>query len=176
VPELPPVPVPTAAPGNIPAFDRSSELQSELRQQQSETVDLKNQIAELKAQLERQQADSQRLTVQLQEQQRAVDTITAQMEALTLQRNRPNESIDQPARLQNLVMGAVGVTLLIVIVGGGMILVGVIVLLVVQSQRRSRPVQVIHPIQPTYTFSNQEFLPPQSVRPRRTRQIDYYED
>jgi len=172
-PELPAVAVqPNSSANQSP--DRQFQLERDLERQQTEGTELKTQIQDLKSQiqdlkssLERQQSDTQRLTSQLQEQQRTIDRSTAQLASSA-------SSIEQPGRFQIFILGAVGVTLLVVAVGGSIILVGIIVLLV-QSRRQPRPMQIIHPIQPTYSFSNQEFLP-SSVRTRGPRQIDYYEN
>jgi hypothetical protein len=172
-PELPAVAV-QPSPNATQNPDRQFQLERDLERQQTQGTELKTQVQELKGQiqelkssLERQQSDTQRLTSQLQEQQRSLDRSTAQLASSA-------SSIEQPGRFQILVLGAVGVTLLVVAVGGSIILIGIIVLLV-QSRRQPRPMQIIHPIQPTYSFSNQEFLPP-SARTRGPRQIDYYEN
>lgn len=169
-PVLPAIPVQTAPPPSVNALDSQDQvrLNGQLDRQQTEIEGLKTQVSDLKSQLEKQQTDTQRLNTQIQQQQTQLDT-------MTLQRARPADvAIEQPNRFQALTLGAMGAVMLIVVVGGGMVLVGVIVLIVSQ-RRQSRSMQVIHPIQPPYSFSTQEFLPP-SPRPRRTRQIEYYED
>lgn len=165
-PELPPVPVP-ANPLESQTSDRVIELEQDLEQQQAETEDLR-------AQLDKQQADLQRLSAQLQEQQRVMSEMAVQMDTLVAQRDRAAD-LEQPTRFQTLTLTAIGVTLLIVVAGGGIILIGIIILLMQSQRRPSRSMQIVHPVQPSYTFPEQDFLTP-PTRPRRTRQIEYYED
>jgi membrane-bound ClpP family serine protease len=172
-PVLPVIPPPAPAPSSSQAVDdqyRQDQyrLKAEVDQQQTEIEGLKSRVEDLKSQLEKQQTESQRLTSQLQQQQ-------TQIETMVIQRSQLASSIEQPNRYQTLTLGAVGVMLLIVTMGGGMILVGIIVLLVQSQRRQARSMQVIHPIQSPYTFSTQDFLP-SAAKPRRTRQIEYYED
>jgi hypothetical protein len=161
-----PIPVPPY-PSSLAEASSDPQLTRDLDQQRSEVTALKTQVEDLKRQVEQQRNDMQRLTVQIQAQQDTLNTIAARTD-----RSDPLASSGQS---QTLLMGAVGFGFLVVLGGGGALLIGVIVLLV-QSQRRSnRTMHVIHPVQPTYSFSDQDLLPPQ-MRPRRARQINYYED
>ena len=163
-----PIPVPPPYPNSFPGSSNDPQLLRDLEQQRGETTALKSQVEDLKAQIEQQRTEMQRLTAQLQAQQ---DTLTT----LATRPERGGGSLNGSGQSQTLLMGVVGFGFIVVLAGGGAILIGVIVL-IMQSQRRSsnRPVQVIHPVPPTYAFSDQEFLPP--MRPRRARQINYYED
>lgn len=170
---LPPVPQTTASPLPVPPYPISapdsndSQLSRDLEQQRTEAAALKSQVEDLKGQVEQQRTEMQRLTAQIQAQQDTLNSIAA--------RSDRGDAISASGQSQTLLMGAVGFGFLVVLGGGGALLIGVIVLLV-QSQRRSnRTMHVIHPVQPTYSFSDQELLPP-PMRQRRPRQINYYED
>lgn len=161
-----PIPVPPPYSTGLPASGDTSELSRDLEQQRSEATALKSQVEDLKGQIEQQRNEMQRLTAQIQAQQETINAIAARPD-----RSEPLGS----GQSQTLLMGAIGFGFLVILGGGGAVLIGVIVLLI-QSQRRSnRTMHVIHPVQPTYSFSDQELLPP-AMRPRRARQINYYED
>ncbi|MBD2089916.1 hypothetical protein H6F67_08615 [Microcoleus sp. FACHB-1515] len=161
-----PIPVPPY-PTNLTETNSDPQLTRDLEQQRTETAALKSQVEDLKRQVEQQRNDMQRLTAQIQVQQETLNTIAA--------RSDRGDALSGSGQSQTLLMGAVGFGFLVVLGGGGAVLIGVIVLLV-QSQRRSnRTMHVIHPVQPTYSFSDQDLLPSQ-MRPRRARQINYYED
>lgn len=163
----------TATPIPVPPYPASlaetndPQIARDLDQQRTETATLKSQVEDLKRQVEQQRTDMQRLTAQIQVQQDTLNTIAA--------RSDRGEALDGSGQSQTLLMGAVGFGFLVVLGGGGALLIGVVVLLI-QSQRRSnRTMHVIHPVQPTYSFSDQDLLPSQ-MRSRRARQINYYED
>ncbi|NJL21607.1 MAG: hypothetical protein HC895_13590 [Leptolyngbyaceae cyanobacterium SM1_3_5] len=164
-PEVVPIPVPPYPTSLTEAND--PQVTRDLDQQRTETAALKSQVEDLKRQVEQQRSDMQRLTAQIQVQQDTLNAIAV--------RSDRSDDLSGSGQSQTLLMGAVGFGFLVVLGGGGAVLIGVIVLLV-QSQRRSnRSMHVIHPVQPTYSFSDQDLLPPQ-MRPRRARQINYYED
>lgn len=164
VPDATPIPVPPYPTGLPDSGD--PQLVRDLEQQRSETTALKSQVEDLKRQVEQQRIDMQRLTVQIQAQQDTLNSIAARADR--------GDALGSSGQSQTLLMGAVGFGFLVVLGGGGALLIGVIVLFI-QSQRRSnRTMHVIHPVQPTYSF-DQELLSPQ-MRPRRARQINYYED
>lgn len=166
VPDATPIPVPPY-PTGLPETSSDPQIARDLEQQRSEATALKSQVEDLKRQIEQQRTDMQRLTVQMQAQQDTLNSIAARADR--------NDAIGGSGQSQTLLMGAVGFGFLVVLGGGGALLIGVVVLLI-QSQRRSnRTMHVIHPVQPTYSFNDQELLPPQ-MRPRRARQINYYED
>jgi hypothetical protein len=189
-----------SAPGVTQTSEQQWQLERELEQQRTLTTELKNQLEQqksetddLKTAIAQQKSDTERLMTQLQQrvetQQRLLDAIAVEQQISAADQSRSSASQlslaeqlrlsnppEQPIRLQNTLLWVVGVTLIILALGGGIILVILIVLLVQSQRRYPRSMHVIHPMPSPYVLPEQALLPSQTRAPRRTSQIEIYED
>ncbi len=184
--------------GGAQSADREWQLARDLERQEAAAQDLKTQLERqqtqtdsLKAEVDKQRAETDKLIIQLEqqvrEQQRLIDNMSLQQQLSSADQNRSVEQLrlaeqsravstaDQPMRMQTTILWVVGITILVLAVGGGIILILLIVLLTQSQRRYPRPMHVIHPIGPTYPLPEQAMLPP-ARSPRRTAQVEYFED